>query len=213
MSHWKSFGTTLFVAFCSLSEATGSVYAQCASPAPGTTTTCATEWSGGSAVNLGTLPGFTSSAAIGINNAGQVVGYNDSSAIEWSGGSIIKLGSLPGGSVRSVANGINDAGQVVGYSFIGNGVGWATEWSDGSVINLGGVPGSPSSEAFSINDAGVAVGVSGEYGVATEWSGGSVINLGPGGAIGINNSGQVVGYSSGGHRVERRRSPHPGRAK
>ena len=37
---------------------------------------------------------------------------------------------------------------------------YATEWSSGSVINLGGLPGSTSSEAFGINDAGQAVGVS-----------------------------------------------------
>ena len=57
----------------------------------------ATEWSGGSVVNLGGLPG--SSSPHGINNVGQVVGKAMSAtayATEWSDGSIINLGGLPG---------------------------------------------------------------------------------------------------------------------
>jgi uncharacterized membrane protein len=34
----------------------------------------ATEWSGGSVIDLGALPGLTASVAYNINNAGQVVG-------------------------------------------------------------------------------------------------------------------------------------------
>jgi hypothetical protein len=37
----------------------------------------ATEWSGGSVINLGGLLSFTISEADGINNAGQVVGFSD----------------------------------------------------------------------------------------------------------------------------------------
>jgi probable HAF family extracellular repeat protein len=80
----------------------------------------ATEWSGGSVINLGGLPGSTNNDPTGINDAGQVVGQADIdgflSAVEWSGGSVINLGSLPG--FISAANGINDAGQVVGVSFL-----------------------------------------------------------------------------------------------
>jgi PEP-CTERM motif len=36
----------------------------------------ATEWSGGSVINLGGLSGSMSSQALGINAAGQVVGYS-----------------------------------------------------------------------------------------------------------------------------------------
>jgi uncharacterized membrane protein len=85
----------------------------------------------------------------------------------------------------------------VGRSSFSNGDQFATEWSDGRVIDLG--PGL----AYSINDAGQAVGVSdiGGFAVATEWSGGSVIDLGglPGStsseALSINNTGQMVGIS------------------
>ena len=37
----------------------------------------ATEWSGGSAIDLGGLPGYEDSYAYGINEAGQVVGEAD----------------------------------------------------------------------------------------------------------------------------------------
>jgi uncharacterized membrane protein len=121
-------------------------------------TAVATEWSGGSVINLGGLPGSTFGVAFGINNAGQIVGWSvvggTMVATEWSGGGVINLGGLPGFTF-SEAFGINNAGQIVGLSD-----GFATEWSGGSVINLGGLPGSTASEALGINDAGRAVGVS-----------------------------------------------------
>jgi probable HAF family extracellular repeat protein len=125
-----------------------------------------------------------------------VVGYSTVSGVhtatEWSGGSIIDLGGLPG-STLSIADGVNDAGQAVGYSVV-NGVYHATEWSGSSIIDLG--PGL----AEAINNAGQVVG-SNNAGFATEWRDGSVIDLGvPPGfldsvALGINDAGQVVGYS------------------
>jgi hypothetical protein len=47
-SHWKSFGPAILVALGLLGETAGSAQAQCAA--------CATEWSGGSVINLGVLP-------------------------------------------------------------------------------------------------------------------------------------------------------------
>ena len=106
------------------------------------TTSPAVEWSRGSIINLGGLPGFTSSGADGINNVGQVVGWSfvggDFVATEWSGGSVINLGGLPA-STGSAAQAINNAGQAVGWSFVGDYV--ATEWSGGSIINLGSLSG------------------------------------------------------------------------
>jgi probable HAF family extracellular repeat protein len=89
----------------------------------------------------------------------------------------------------------------------------ATEWSHSKATNLGGLPGIPSSQAESINEAGQAVGFSGndELQVGTyaiEWSGGKVIDLGglPGFmssmARGINDAGQVVGASLVGATVD-----------
>ena len=117
-------------------------------------TEVATEWSHGSVIGLGGLPGSANSDAASINAAGKVVGWSEvggtSIATEWSGGSVIDLAGLPG-STYSVATGINDSGQAVGYSIVG-GAFYATEWSGGSVIDLG--PG----DALSINDAGQVVG-------------------------------------------------------
>jgi probable HAF family extracellular repeat protein len=80
----------------------------------------ATEWINGQAINLGGLPGSVGSEALGINDAGQVVGVSTvdgvAVATEWSNGQVIDLGAAPG-SVGSWAYGINDAGQVVGFSF------------------------------------------------------------------------------------------------
>ena len=160
---------------CLLGETTGLAYAECSIIG----SSCATEWSDGSVINLGSLAGSNVSYALGINNSGQAVGYSVidglPAATEWSDSSVISLS----GSTGSGANGINNAGQAVGYSNVG-GTSVATEWSGGiggSIINLGGLPGSTGSNAFSINDAGLAVGASffGSVEIATEWSGGKVI--------------------------------------
>ena len=55
MSHWKSFGPAILVALGLLDETAGSAQAQCASFGA----YCATEWSGGSVINLGGLSGYT----------------------------------------------------------------------------------------------------------------------------------------------------------
>jgi probable HAF family extracellular repeat protein len=202
MSHLKSFSLSIFAAAGLLGETTHSAQAQCGPLFQ--TITCATEWGGGGIINLGSLPGYTSSEAVSLNNAGQAVGTSFSnaqiSATEWSSGKIINLG----GSTESRAFGINNAGQVVGVSVFSDAF-LATEWSGGGAIILGVLPGFPNSQAYGINAAGQVVGISysanGSDDVATEWSGGSVINLGglPGStssqAFGINDSGQVVGNS------------------
>jgi probable HAF family extracellular repeat protein len=197
MSHWKSFGLAIFAAVGLLGETVGPAHAQC-TPIPNFN--CATEWSGGSVINLGGAS--TLSQAFAINNAGQVVGQSGNDAVIWSGGSIINLG-------RGLPYAINNAGQVVGLS-----PGGATEWSGGSVINLGLLAGSTFGQPLAINDAGQVAGLSAGGGggeTATEWSGGSVINLGglPGSefsvAYGINDAGEVVGESyqpDGPHAVE-----------
>jgi uncharacterized membrane protein len=101
MSHWKSFGPAILVALGLLGETAGSAQAQ-----------FATEWSGGSVINLG------SGTASGMNNAGQAVGFNGNRALEWANGSIIKLPDFQG-SIGSGALGINDMGQAVGWTFAG----------------------------------------------------------------------------------------------
>jgi probable HAF family extracellular repeat protein len=70
--------------------------------------------------DLGTLPGGNFSAALGINNRGQVVGEATTAsgalhAFLFEDAVMTDLGTLPGGSF-SIANGINNRGQVVGFS-------------------------------------------------------------------------------------------------
>jgi uncharacterized membrane protein len=185
MSRLKSLGLALFAAICLLGETAGSAYAQCAIGPTVEGYTCATEWSGGSVLNLGALPGSIASVANGINDAGQIAGVSypliglTSIATEWSGGNLINLGGLPG-FTASRAQGINNAGQAVGVSTV-NRIGYATEWKGDSVINLGSLSGFTNSGALSISDAGQAVGMvynDDDVPHAVEWSGGTAINLG-----------------------------------
>src|ERR1700693_3190886 len=108
MSICKASGLAIFAAVCVLGETTGSAHAQCMSSFE--SASCATEWSGGSVINLGGLPGSSESQAFSINDAGQAVGLSlvggVSYATEWSGGSVINLGGLPRFTM-SAANGIN----------------------------------------------------------------------------------------------------------
>jgi hypothetical protein len=77
----------------------------------------ATEWSGGNVINLGGLPGSTSSGPIAVNDSGQAVDFSLGggviSATEWSEGNVIDLGGFPGFTASEAFN-INDMGQAVG---------------------------------------------------------------------------------------------------
>src|ERR1017187_8441589 len=75
--------------------------------------------------DLGTMPGYSSSIATGINNRGQIVGYcntgnnwdsTSQAFLYYSFGYMQGLGSLPG-LTSSFATGINDNGFVVGYCY------------------------------------------------------------------------------------------------
>jgi probable HAF family extracellular repeat protein len=73
-------------------------------------------------IRLGDLPGGGYySAAYGINDTGQVVGYSSTAtgyrAFLWdASGGMQDLGDLPGGRDSSGARDINSSGQVVGFS-------------------------------------------------------------------------------------------------
>jgi probable HAF family extracellular repeat protein len=102
----------------------------------------------------------------------------------------------------SFASGINDAGQVVGSAFLpGQPVGYATLWNGTTAIQLG--PTGTSSVAQAINSAGQVVGEinNNNATLAIVWNGATATTLGTlggtgGFAYGINNTGQVGGYSN-----------------
>jgi probable HAF family extracellular repeat protein len=167
--------------------------------------------------DLGTLSGATVSGAIGVNDAGTVVGYSNVKgqlatnfvAIQWSStGSITNLGTLSGGS-SSAAFQINSAGEITGDSFLSSGVVSATSWTSKKIKNLGALPKAIFTAGLGINDNSYIAGES-VFGYGPPftshgflWNGSTMKDLGtlPGGvtslANAINAAGVVVGQSDG----------------
>jgi probable HAF family extracellular repeat protein len=157
-----------------------------------------------SVTDLGTLGGQTS-AAYGLNAAGDAVGESDlptgqyGDAFLYSGGVMTDLGKIT--SRGSIGYGVNAADQVVGVSYdIGT---QAFLWQDGVMMALGTLGGSESA-AFSINDVGQIVGDSKTPQVqyhAFLYQDGVMSDLGTLGgtysaAYAINASGQITGDST-----------------
>jgi probable HAF family extracellular repeat protein len=128
---------------------------------------------------LSPYPGDPDSAAVGINDLGQVVGisgtcdfaigaYSAIHAVLWENGRPIDLRSL-GGHGWNTPIAINNRGAVVGFAnqandivngalqFIPEAFLWTRE---GGMVGLKTLPGDAISEATDINDAGQIVGVS-----------------------------------------------------
>jgi probable HAF family extracellular repeat protein len=155
----------------------------------------------GTVTDLGTFGGPLS-AARGVNDAGQVVGwaetddpYEDEHAFLWDGPNGLQdLGTL--GGLASTAWAINSSGLVVGHSFDGP---RAFVWD--SVSGMHEIGGGIRSGAYGVNDAGQVVGgqvVSSSIGDAFLYDGGTLTdlgNLGHGvaGALAINDAGVIVG--------------------
>ena len=179
------------------------------------------QWdSKGGLTSLPTINNAARSYAYGINNQGQIVGYADigfdkSVATQWQGTQ--PAAELNNRSISSIATGVNDKGQVVGQMTTTDGF-RATLWNGGTLTNLGTLNSGDYSYATGLNDKGQVVGystigkptttnASGFLGTtinAFTWNSStgmtSLGGLSPQDnsyATGINENGQVVGYSYG----------------
>ena len=168
--------------------------------------------------DLGTLAGGNISGAIGVNDAGAVVGYSnvkglpatDFFAFLWtSSRGMVNLGTLPGGN-SSAAFEINSSGVITGDSVVSSTQVNATSWVNRQIHNLGRLPKAIFTAGLDINDNNEIVGESVfSYGPpfkshAFAWTSGTgMIDLGTltGGetsiANAINSSGIIVGQSDG----------------
>jgi probable HAF family extracellular repeat protein len=125
-------------------------------------------------------------------------------AMAQSGYVVEDLGVLAG-DTSSVAWAINANGDVVGWSMGPAGTRAFLYTTAGGMVALPGLPDKPRTVARDINDAGVVVGSANaggtDLGHAVLWSDGSVHDIGTLGtgffseAWGVNNLGQVVGWS------------------
>lgn len=139
---------------------------------------------------------------LGINAAGDVLGASPTAAGNvhaalFHKGQVIDLGTL--GGLTSEASGINKAGLIVGNSQIASGSVHAFLYSNNVMTDLGTLGGA-NSFATAINDAGQIVGPSEMSDGTTHaflYAAGVMTDLGPGVAISINTSGQIVINSSG----------------
>lgn len=161
-----------------------------------------------SIVGLGTLVGESYAYGVsGINDSGQVIGYSDTGGeihafiTGPNGIGMTDLGNL--GGAETFAYGINNSGQVVGVSNTGSGNHAFITGPNGiGMTDLGTLKSGvwSWSEAHGVNDAGEVVGIDNLYAFITGPNGIGMTDLGISGgsssiALGINNSGQVVGDS------------------
>src|SRR5262249_28967654 len=135
----------------------------------------------------------------------------------FSNGSDTNLGFLDGqpGDNVSIAYGINDLGEIAGAALAGDALTGANAfhafvYSNGRMTDINSASVFPGgSRAYAINNSGQAVGF-GYPDSSSAWtfhaflySGGKMVDIGPPGAfqasaVGINDSGQVIGNSFGG---------------
>src|SRR5213592_544702 len=149
--------------------------------------------------DLGSLDSFSHARA--VNELGQIVGestnddFRNPRATLWENGTMTDLGSLGGGT--AFANDVNEAGQIVGGTTDASGYQRAFLWENGVMTDLGV---QPDGSALAINDKGQIVGTMNGERQGFLWDHGTITDLGtlggpPVSASGVNNAGQIVGWS------------------
>lgn len=123
-------------------------------------------------VPIGDYLSYGQAAAYGINDLGIAVGsaipheqISASQAVMWSSAGMTNLDTRvitdPDGNIvaywGSVANDINNAGQIIGQAAYESGM-HATLWENGNMLDLGTLNGVWGSNAYAINESGIAIG-------------------------------------------------------
>jgi probable HAF family extracellular repeat protein len=162
----------------------------------------AIRWSDGQLVDLGVIPGYPASEAIGVNDRGQIVGYaidhalGGTRAVLWDERGATDI--TPPEYVSCAALGIDRKGDIVGQCG-----GRPVVWREGIVIPLAMPPGARFGSAHVINERGTIAGdVEDAAGnrLPVRWRDGVPEPLPlPAGASGghaaaINDRDQIVGY-------------------
>ena len=163
-------------------------------------------WDNGTIVDLGVLPGDSSSNARAINSRGQIIGTSSAGPLDrafiWDKGTMSELPGLDGQEGQdTLAFDINNRGQVVGSSGLRPVI-----WENGTPVPLDTFLPSTTGRAFGINDSGDIVGflqspTSSDY-LPVLWQNGTALalptpplNPSPGSAaVDINNRGTIIGY-------------------
>ena len=120
-------------------------------------------YSNGVMTDIGSSSGY--SGALGINEAGEAVGFASDTpfgfahAFVYSNGVTTVINPFGGLDNESYAASINDKGQVVGQGLTPEGYIRAFVYSNGLSKNLGTLRGGHNSAAYSINNRGLIVGI------------------------------------------------------
>ena len=169
-------------------------------------------YNGSAMIDLGSLGGGTSDAN-GVNNLGQIVGsadYRERARRMLSSKAVRQCPTWAASPVPHTAwqPVFNDNGQIVGTSGVMFRYLHAFSYSGSTMTDLGTLPGGKFCAATDISSNGLIAGYSDTAGGAKHafvYNGSTMTDLGTlnGGDSspwGINSSGQVVGWSSGGER-------------
>lgn len=162
-------------------------------------------WQDGTMTALDGEGASNTSAAFGINAAGQIVGKRSEIAAIWDHGSVTSLGTFPN-DYASYAVAINRFGQIAGVSR--GGASHAFFYDHGVMTPAGDLDGYAVGEAMALNDAGEVVGTVFNYDAqpyawhAYVWRSGVTTDLGVlqegatwNVANAINNFGAIVGVA------------------